>query len=434
MKINIRRWNEIDRSEQERLLARSEQDVAAVEDVVRRIIDAVRTEGDAAIRRFTAEFDGLDMPELPLRVSPEELAGAREKLEPEVRDAIAIAIDNVTRFHQLQKPEGMHLVEQTQGLLVGERATPVSSAGLYAPRGRGSFPSMLYMLAIPARIAGVPRICVATPPNPDGAVDPACLYAAGLCGVDEVYRIGGAQAVAAMALGSESVPKVSKIVSPGSAHVTAAKRLLYGHTDVGLPAGPTESIILADEGADAWRVSLDLLIEAEHGSDSSALLITASRRLADAVAQTLPGLVEALPEPRRTFASDVLGGYGGIIVTESEEQAIAVVNDFAPEHLQIRTVNPLHTAGRIENAGELLLGEHSPFSLANYAAGPNAVLPTGGKAKTYSPVSVRDFMKYSSIVYAQKEGLESLRETIIALAKYEGFPSHAAALERRDER
>jgi histidinol dehydrogenase len=292
---------------------------------------------------------------------------------------------------------------------------------------------MLYMLAVPARVAGVEHVAVVTPPGQDGGVDPACLYAARYCGIETVYRIGGAQAIAALAHGTESVTPVTKVVGPGSRYVAAAKRELAGIIDTGLPAGPTESIVLADGHADAWKVSLDLMVEAEHGSDSQALLVTPSIPLAEAVAAVLPELTSQAPEPRRRFLEDVFSGYGGIILAESMNEAAEIVNAFAPEHLQLQTREPYETLSLIRHAGEILLGEHSVFSLANYATGANAVLPTGGNARTWSPVSVRDFMKYSSVVHVTAGGYAGLRDHVIALADYEGFHTHAQALRRRDE-
>ncbi len=299
------------------------------------------------------------------------------------------------------------------------------------PRGRGSFPSMLYMLAVPAVIAGVKRICVVTPPNKDGSVDPACLYAAKLCGINEIYRVGGAQAIAALTYGTESIKPVVKITGPGSMYVTAAKRLLYGTVDVGLPAGPSESVILADKSADPYKTALDLMIEAEHGSDSSAILVTDSKELGEKTAANIEKLLEDITEPRKTFLKDVFSGYGGVIIADNMKEGAEIVNSYAPEHLQIATENPEITADMIINAGEILLGQNTPFSIANYSTGANAVLPTGGMAKTFSPVSVRDFMKFSSIIKVDKDGLAELTPHVTELADYEGFVTHANALKLR---
>ena len=431
MKIHIRRWADLSTEERQRILSRSENNIQSVESATQQIIQSVEKNGDVSVRNFTREFDKANIDSLPLRVTEEECQKAESTLTPAVKEALAAAIENVERFHSTQIPQGMQFVETVKGLYTGERVTSIPSVGLYVPRGKGSFPSMLYMMAVPAKIAGVPRICVTTPPEPDGSVDPACLYAASLCGVHEVYRIGGAQAIAALVLGTESIRPVVKIMGPGSPYVSAAKRLLNTRIDTGIPAGPSESMILADESADPWNVSLDLLIEAEHGDDSAALLITTSTTLAEAVAKETEKLIQELPKTRRGFVESVFAGYGGIFLADSPEEALQIVNDFAPEHLQIQTRDPFATLPGIINAGEILLGPNTPFSLANYAAGPNAVLPTGGRALTWSPVSVRDFIKYSSVVYATEEAFESMKETVTTLSEYEGFPGHAKAFTHR---
>jgi histidinol dehydrogenase len=287
---------------------------------------------------------------------------------------------------------------------------------------------MLYMMAVPAQIAGVKRIAVASPPDNKGRVDAACLYTAKLCGVHEVYAMGGAQAWAALAYGTESVGKVDKCLGPGSKYVAAAKRLLGDVLDCGLPAGPSESIILADATPDPRDIARNLMVEAEHGSDSAALLITDSESLALKVKTHISELGEQLPEPRRTFISDVMSGYGGIIIVESIEEGAGLTNRFATEHLQIRTADPFDTLGLIRNAGEILLGNNVPFSAANYSVGANAVLPTGGHARTWSGISVGDFKKRSSVVYMTESGLSDLRSHAAVLAEYEGFPAHRKAL------
>ena len=427
-----KKWKTMTKSEQERILRRSAQDIEDALKKIGPVIEAVKNEGDRAVIRYTVQFDGAAVESLPVRVSEEEFAAAEQILSDQVKSALRYSIDNVRRFHEHQRPHGQTLHEIRPGVFAGERPLPIDSAGLYVPRGRGSFPSMLYMLAVPAQVAGVPRIVVATPPARDGSVDPACLYAARLCGVASVYRMGGAQAVAALAYGTESVRRVVKIVGPGSVYVAAAKRLVSGTVDTGLPAGPSESVVLADGAADPGRTASDLLIEAEHGSDSSALLVTPSGKLAGDVADLLPGLIDALPEPRRQFTADVFSMYGGIILTETMEEAAELVNDIAPEHLQIQTNDPFDTLSLIRNAGEILLGENTPFSAANYSVGANAVLPTGGTARSFSAVSVRDFIKYSSVVYVTSGGLTELSPHVITLADYEGFAAHSNALKKRE--
>ncbi|MBP7495806.1 MAG: histidinol dehydrogenase [Spirochaetales bacterium] len=433
MYVQILRWKEITEAVKHRLLSRSESDIEDSLEKVRPILQEVQARGDEALRKFTHDFDQVDLKNLPLRVSFEEFRKAEASLPNSVKDALHFAIQNVWKFHETQKPASFSWVEVRPGIYAGEKGIPLPSVGLYVPRGRGSFPSMLYMMAVPARIAGVPEIRIVTPPDPDGFVDAACLYAAEQVGVTEVYRVGGAQAIGALAYGTESIRKVAKILGPGSRYVAAAKRLVSDRVDTGLPAGPSESIIIADRSADPRLVALDLLIEAEHGSDSAALLVTPDISLAEEVKKLLGLWADQLPEPRRTFVQDVFSRYGGIVLTESLDEAVQVVNQFAPEHLQLQVSSPLDLLGKIQHAGEILLGSTTPFSVANYAVGANAVLPTGGKACTYSAVSVRDFLKYSSVIHVSPQGFSILQDPVQILAEYEGFPAHARALKYRTE-
>ncbi len=433
MAVNYWIWDKLNESDRKTILSRSEIDISEVKESVASIIEKVRIDKDKALYSFTKKFDKADISNMPLKVTEEEFSEAETLVSDKVKEALKYSISNIKKFHEIQLPEKEAPVRLAPGITAGERATPVESAGLYVPRGRGSFPSMLYMLAVPAVIAGVKRICVVTPPNTDGSVDPACLYAAKICGIREIYRVGGAQAVAALTYGTESIAPVVKITGPGSMYVTAAKRLLYGTVDVGLPAGPSESVILADSSADPYRAALDLMIEAEHGSDSSAILVTDSKELGDRTAEHIEKLLENITEPRKTFLKDVFTGYGGIIIAENMKKGAEIVNSYAPEHLQIATENPEETADLIINAGEILLGQDTPFSIANYSTGANAVLPTGGMAKTFSPVSVRDFMKFSSIVKVDSEGLENISQHVTELADYEGFVTHANALKLRNK-
>lgn len=433
MRPEILNWNSLSPDRKNYFLKRSESDISEVMDSVSKIIDTVKEKGDRAILDYTLKFDKIDLTDMSIRVTKEEFEYAEKNLSQKVKDALEYAIENIRKFHETQKPSSMNFDEIRPGLYAGEKAIPIESAGLYVPRGRGSFPSMLYMLAIPASVAGVKRICVITPPGENGEVDPGCLYAAKLCGVDEVYRVGGAHGIAALAYGTESIPAVHKIIGPGSMYVTAAKRILNGTVDVGLPAGPSESVILSDDGADPWKLALDLLVEAEHGSDSAAVLITTSEPLAEKTADYVETLIADLTEPRKTFVSDVFKGYGAIFLVKSIEEGADLVNAFAPEHLQLKTSEPFSTLSMIKNAGEILLGENIPFSAANYVTGVNAVLPTGGNARTYSAVSVRDFIKYSSVVYVDKNGYEDFKDHVITLADYEGFVTHGNALKLREK-
>jgi histidinol dehydrogenase len=431
MQVRMLTWSSLSEQEKKKILERSERDIAEVMPAVAQIIEKVRAEGDAALVSYTRQFNGADISRLPLAVSEREFDDAEKGLPAAVKDAIRFCAANVRTYHEQQLPGAMTFGEVLPGVYAGERATPLSSAGLYAPRGKGSFPSSTYMMAVPAAVARVQRIVVVTPPDEKGRCDPATLFAARHCGVHEVYRVGGVQALAALAYGTKSIRPVVKFMGPGNQYVTAAKRLLVGVVDVGLPAGPSESMIVADDSADPRLLALDLIIEAEHGPDSQALLVSASAACGKAVAALLPALVAELPEPRRSYVSEVLSNYGGIVKARDEGEALAIVNAVAPEHLQIATVDPLATLSGVQNAGEILLGQHTPFSLANYAVGANAVLPTGGKARTSSPLSVRDFLKYSSVAYATAAGFGSLKDAAITLADYEGFAAHAKALRER---
>jgi histidinol dehydrogenase len=289
------------------------------------------------------------------------------------------------------------------------------------------------MLATPAMVAGVTRIAAVTPPNQAGKVDNASLVAAEVCGIDEVYAVGGIQAMASLAYGTETIAPVHKIVGPGSAYTSAAKHLLHGVLDVGLPAGPSESIILTDEHVDYRLAALDLLVEAEHGPDSAALLVTHSREIAEKVKAILPEYIAELPEWRQNFVKNVMSNYGGILLTDSLADSIAFVNDYAPEHLEILTEDPFITLNRIKNAGEILLGPLTPIPTSNYCLGLNAILPTGGFARSFSSVSVWDFLKRTGIGYLSREGYERLQGITATLADYEGFPAHALAIRKRNE-
>jgi histidinol dehydrogenase len=433
MNINIYIWAELTESRKKKLLERAESDLTKVLEKVRTITRGVQERGDEALLAYTAEFDGARLTAGQLKAGDEEFEQAEHSLRSEVKEAIAACIENVRKFHSRQRPPEISLEEISPGVYAGERFTPIPSAGLYVPRGRGSFPSVMYMLALPAVIAGVERLVAVSPPDPQGRLDPGTLYAARLCGVTEIYKIGGAQAVAALAYGTEAVPRVDKIIGPGSIYVAAAKKVLMGSVDVGLPAGPSEALIIADENADPRRAALDLLVEAEHGSDSSAYLVTPSRDLARRVSEIVPGLVAGLEPGRAGYVRDVLSGFGGIIITDSLSEAVSFANAYAPEHLQLACQDPLSLLPSLRHAGEILLGQNSSFSLANYGVGPNNVLPTGGQARLCSPLTVRDFLKSSSLVYVSDSGFTGLARPVAELAAYEGFSAHARAVTERDK-
>ncbi len=431
--VQYLKLKDLSESELGRLLRRAEKDIRDLFPLAQEVIDRVRTEGDVAVVDYARRFDAKKFEVSMLRAAPEDFAAARGALSPEVIAAIEAAHENILRFHSEQMPEPMWFMEVQPGIMAGEKTTPVASAGLYVPRGKGAFPSVMLMLATPAKVAGVPRVIVVSPPTPDGKADAASLVAAEICGVDEFYVVGGMQGIAALAYGTATIPKVAKIIGPGSSYVSAAKRLLYGTVDVGLPAGPSESIILCDENVDARLAALDLLVEAEHGPESAAILVTHSEAVAQKALEVLPGYIAELPQWRCDFINNVLTNYGGVLLTSSLEESIQFVNDYAPEHLEVLTAEPFVTLQKLRNAGEILLGHYTPIPTANYCLGLNAILPTGGFARSFSSVSVRDFLKSSGIGYLSREGYERLQGITTTLADYEDFPAHAQAIRKRNE-
>ncbi len=411
------------------LLKRSEADLSGVIEKVKPIIEAVRTEGDTALARFARDLDKSSVSEDQIQVTPAEFDAAFKRVDAKVVEAIQFGIENIRSFHEEQKPETMWMKEIRPGAFAGDRFTPIQSVALYVPRGKGSFPSVTMMTSVPAVVAGVPNISIVTPPAPDGSVDAATLVAARLAGVETVYKVGGAQAVAAVAFGTKTIKPALKIVGPGSPWVVAAKRLLSGVLDTGLPAGPSEAVIFADDTVHGGLAALDLLIEAEHGPDSSAYLVTHSRRVVDEALAALPDHWARMTEQRVAFSTAVLTGKtGGIILTSSVEESYAFINSYAPEHLEILSTEPYDHLGRITEASEILLGQHTPCSIGNFGLGPNAVLPTSRWARTYGPLSVTDFVKRSSIGYVTAAGFPLLAGHAHTLALYEGFSSHALAV------
>ena len=432
--IHYYELTQLDMTQRAKLMRRAEVEIDDLLEYVRPIVRAVRDRGDEALIEYMARFDHVELTPDQLRVSREEIEQAHRELDPEVYAAIKHAAHNVRTYHQQQMPPEQVFTQVAPGVMAGEKITPITSVGLYVPRGKGAFPSVMYMLATPASIAGVPRIVVATPPGPNGKIDAASLVAADLCGVHEIYRIGGAQAIAALAYGTQSIPRVRKITGPGNPYVSAAKRLLYGTVDVGLPAGPSESILLADETANPELVARDLLIESEHGPDSSSLLVTTSHSLIEAVLPFLQEKLAALPEPRQTFCRtnfEAVEGTSGLILAPTMREAIAFVNEYAPEHLEVQMREPFALLGDLKNAGEILIGPYTPYCMGNYSIGTNAVLPTGGFAHTFSCTSVFDFLKRTGLAYLTEEGYASLSETTRRLAEFEGFPAHANAVTER---
>jgi len=414
------------------LRKRAELDIENALTIAQEVITEIKLRGDDAVVEYVRKFDYPEATAETLKVTEAEFEQAEKDVDLDLRKAIELAYGNILEVHQRQMPEEIQLSEVRPGVFAGEKVTPIASAGLYVPRGKGAFPSVMLMLAVPTQVAKVPHVVVCTPPDRQGKVEPASLVAARMAGVENVYKLGGIQAISSMAIGTQSIPKIDKITGPCNVYGSAAKRLLYGLVDVGLPAGPSESIILADEYTDPRIAALDLLVEAEHGPESAALLVTHSESLANAVAKYATEYMEQLPPWRKDFCEKGLSSYGGILLTDSVQASIDFINEYAPEHLEVLLQDPLSVLGKIKNAGEILLGPYTPIPTANYCIGVNAILPTGGFARSYSAVSVFDFLKRTGIGYLTKEGFDRLKDATQLLAEYEGFSAHAMAIRERN--
>ena len=412
------------------LLLRAEDDLESFIKAVEPIIAAVRKEGDAALARFGREFDGATSLDADaIAATSADFDKAYDALDPSMIETLEYSADNIRRYHEAQVPTEMWMKEIRPGVVVGERATPIDSVACYSPRGKGSFPVVTLMTAIPARVAGVPQAIILTPAGKDGKVDAATLVAARIAGVEQVYKVGGAQAVAAAAYGTETVPRCRKIVGPGSPYLMAAKRLLTGVIDPGMPAGPSETIIVADPTANPEIAALDMCIESEHGADSSAFLVTWSREIAEQVIASIPKYWDRQSETLATYSSTVLSGKrGGVVLASSAQEAYAFINDYAPEHCQVLSKEPFEHLAHIRNASEILLGEHAAGSIANYMMGPNCVLPTSGAAHTHSPLGVHDFIKTASVGHMTLSGYREMAPHTERFARYEGFDGHANAV------
>ncbi|MGD8237742.1 MAG: histidinol dehydrogenase [Armatimonadota bacterium] len=411
----------------ERLPPRARPDMADAEAAARDIIAAVRDRGDEAVLEYERTFDCPTLELDQLRASVEEIQSAYEAVPAQWLKAVRRAIENIEAYHKRQLRRSWH--EPFGDIVLGEHIVPLASVGVYAPMARAPLPSSILMSAIPARVAGVERIVLCTPPRRDGRVEPVLLVAAAEANVREVYKVGGAVAVAAMACGTASIPKVDKIVGPGNEYMVAAKRLVFGEVGIESLPGPSETCVIADATANPAYVAADLLSQAEHGEDSPAFLITPSEELAARVAEELEAQLASLP--RSDYARASLEDCGAIILTADLAQAAEVANHLAPEHLQIIVRDPEALLAKIRNAGCIFLGEYSPVALGDYIAGPSHVLPTNRTARFSSPLSVYDFLKHSSIIHASAAGLGELADATIALAEAEGLTAHARSIEVR---
>ena len=427
--IAVHKLDQISSAQRTALLRRTEDDLSGFISEVRPIIDGVRRHGDRALAQFAQEFDGANVTADAIAATTKDFDAAFRAIEPAMLETLEYAAENIRRFHTDQMPAPMWWREIRRGVLVGERITPIQSVACYSPRGKGSFPSVTLMTAIPAVVAGVPKPIILTPAGADGMVDAATLVAARIAGVDQVYKAGGAQAVAAAAFGTETIPQCHKIEGPGSPWFTAARRVLADRIESRLPAGPSESIVLADDSVDPRLAALDTLIESEHGADSSAFLVTWSQPMATQAAAAIPQFWQQMSPQRAAYSMAVLGGNsGGIVLAQSPQQAYDFINDYAPEHLQILSKQPFDHLPYIHNAAEILLGEYATGAIANYLMGPNCVLPTSGAARVHSPLGVHDFLKRSSIGHLTNDGFRQMAPHTHRFATYEGFDAHANAV------
>ena len=413
------------------LLKRSPSNFGNYAETVQGIVDDVRDNGDSALFSYTKKFDKADITAENVKVTQEEIDYAYTQVSPELLDVIRKAKKNIWEYHEKQKQYSW-FDSKPNGTLLGQKVTALASVGVYVPGGKAVYPSSVLMNVMPAKVAGVEKIVMTTPCNAEGEVYATKLVAAKEAGVDEIYKAGGAQAIAALAYGTESVPKVDKIVGPGNIFVALAKRAVYGHVSIDSIAGPSEVMVLADETANSRYVAADLLSQAEHDEMASAILVTTSEELAEKVSVQVDKFIDELS--RKEIMRKSIDNYGYILLADNMSDAIDAVNDIASEHLEIVTANPFDVMTRVKNAGAIFIGEYSSEPLGDYFAGPNHVLPTNGTAKFFSPLSVDDFIKKSSIIYYSREALEAVHTDIEAFAKAEQLTAHANSIAVRFEK
>ncbi len=414
----------------EGLLKRDPNQYGQYADTVQQIVDDVKMRRDQALFEYTEKFDHAKIDASTIRVTEEEIQEAMDKVDPSLLSVMKKSMENIRDHHSRQVRQSW-FSSRPDGTILGQKITALESVGVYVPGGKAAYPSTVLMNIIPAEVAGVERIVMVTPPGADGKVNPVTLTAAHLAGATEVYKVGGAQAIAALAFGTQSVPRVNKIVGPGNIFVALAKKAVYGHVSIDSIAGPSEILVIADETANPRYVAADLLSQAEHDELASAILVTTSMELAQAVSKEVDQFLETLS--RRAILEKSLENYGYILVTDTLDEAIQTANEIASEHLEIATKNPFEVMTKIRNAGAIFIGEYSSEPLGDYFAGPNHVLPTNGTAKFFSPLGVDDFIKKSSIIYYSKDALRKAHRDIEAFAQSEQLTAHANSIRVRFE-
>lgn len=414
----------------EGMLKRSPNSYGEYEKIVGDILDKVKTQGDKALFEFTKKFDKFDLNADNIRVTEQEIRQAYDSFDRELLEIIRTSKENIRKFHQRQL-QNSWFTSEADGTFLGQKVTPIQKAGVYVPGGKAAYPSSVLMNIIPAKVAGVEKIVMTTPCSSEGVVNPAVLVAANEAGADEIYKVGGAQAIGALAFGTESIPKVDKIVGPGNIYVALAKKAVYGHVNIDSVAGPSEILIIADKTANPRYVAADLLSQAEHDELASAILITTDSELARQVSEQVDIFTNQLE--RKEIIQKSLDNFGYILIAEDLDEAIETANAIASEHLEIVTENPFEVMTKIRNAGAIFLGENSCESLGDYYAGPNHVLPTNGTARFFSPLSVDDFIKKSSVIYYSRNALQSAYKNVEKFAKAERLTAHANAVTVRFE-
>jgi histidinol dehydrogenase len=409
-----------------KLIQRTQFDFNRINAVVEEIVFNVKKYKDDAVRKYTNAFDGIDIKEF--KVSQKEIEDAFLRIDPKLEGYLKEALENIKNYHEKQVIESF-LIEKDKGITLGQIVKPIDTVGIYVPGGTASYPSTVLMNAVPAKIAGVKRLVMVTPPNREGKIKDSILVAARLAGVDEIYKVGGAQGIAALTYGTETIPRVHKIVGPGNIYVAIAKRLVSGYVGIDMIAGPSEVLIIADRYANPDYIAADLMAQAEHDVLAASILLTDSIELAQKVQTSIEKQIVRLE--RKKIIDESLSNYGAIVITASLDESIQIANQLAPEHLEILTKNPLEVLEKIENAGAVFLGEFTPEPVGDYFAGPNHTLPTSGTARFASALSTLDFLKKTSVVSYSKEALLDSSEAIIGLANEEGLTAHANAIKIR---
>lgn len=429
--INIIKLDNYNKEEYiDRLKNRAETVEKSIFITVDNILKDIRRDGDSSLVKYTNKYDSEKINSQNLKVSVDEIKKAYKNVDEKFIDAIKVAKENIWFFHEKQK-QNSWMTTKEDGIILGQQIRALDNVGIYVPGGSASYPSSVLMNAIPAKVAGVKKIIMITPPSKDGSINPNILVTADIAEVDEIYKVGGAQGIGALAYGTESIPKVDKIVGPGNIYVAMAKRSVYGFVDIDMIAGPSEILIIADETGDAKYIGADLMSQAEHDALASSILVTTSENLAKQVKEEIERQIGYLE--RKDIISSSLKNYGSIIVVDNIKQAVDIANIFAPEHLEVMVEEPFSLLGELKNAGSIFLGKYSPEPVGDYIAGPNHVLPTNSTSRFFSPLSVDDYIKKSSFIYYSKVGLSNVKDKVVKIAETEGLTAHANSIKVRFE-